>query len=427
MLDGPRWTRSNSCTPPAVKKLEHARRENKAKEVQERTAAERAEMQKRVDEAVAEIKDLEARRRELEKEQHELLVKRKEYVESLRKYRSEQFAQVHQGEDARAVIAARIDQRMQLARDGLLEHRHIYELVYNIAADDERRETRRKANKWDEPKGLVFRRSLPTKQQCLVLLTKLKDDDHVDEAQFERLNSMLAADLQKETRSLVCALCINGTCTFPKKELDNRISTIDSLLRIGPPLQTMRVWRDWLRLRAQAGWEVLDVQTALERFPRLSKDLCAYLFATPTIAKCSSPYSTTVKRAHNFVGGETQYLNRKSIRVLKGKSSTLVYGCCRPSMAKGHNYKVFVRLPSLGTCTWQEYKQNMGAFCTCKNGNSGGNCAHVAALMLSVGQFQGVVEVKSSLCDKAMRGITGARRREQRRAEEFNSKLAGAK
>eukprot|EP01094_Clydonella_sp_ATCC50884_P027164 TRINITY_DN768_c0_g2_i15.p2 TRINITY_DN768_c0_g2~~TRINITY_DN768_c0_g2_i15.p2 ORF type:complete len:211 (-),score=41.17 TRINITY_DN768_c0_g2_i15:1076-1708(-) len=154
MLDGPRWTRSNSCTPPAVKKLEHARRENKAKEVQERTAAERAEMQKRVDEAVAEIKDLEARRRELEKEQHELLVKRKEYVESLRKYRSEQFAQVHQGEDARAVIAARIDQRMQLARDGLLEHRHIYELVYNIAADDERRETRRKANKWDEPKGL---------------------------------------------------------------------------------------------------------------------------------------------------------------------------------------------------------------------------------------------------------------------------------
>eukprot|EP01094_Clydonella_sp_ATCC50884_P026063 TRINITY_DN7034_c0_g1_i1.p1 TRINITY_DN7034_c0_g1~~TRINITY_DN7034_c0_g1_i1.p1 ORF type:complete len:279 (-),score=42.72 TRINITY_DN7034_c0_g1_i1:618-1454(-) len=193
-----------------------------------------------------------------------------------------------------------------------------------------------------------------------------------------------------------------------------------------PNLLAKRVRRALLDLvhDKAAPWQVLDRAEA-SRLPfAFERVLIKYLFATPTVANSDEPYSTTYKRAANFISGETQMLRRKGVRYLRGSNGLLLAAPCHPSM-QARKYD-----PILGV-VWPEdipdgeqemsmraLKSCFFSFCTCKNGNDGGNCAHCCALARTVAQIQGTEKIKRTLVDKQLGCIAHSDLGRRRRAFE---------
>ena len=136
---------------------------------------------------------------------------------------------------------------------------------------------------------------------------------------------------------------------------------------------------------------LLSSEVATSNFPIVTERLLSYLFSTPTVAKrTGQAYSTTLKRAHNFTSGFSD-MSSFQVRYSYRDDQQLytITNTCEPSMSSDKRYKVAASFCS--SSTWQEFKQSLRACCSCKNGEMSGNCAHIVALFIRLGQHQGSI------------------------------------
>jgi hypothetical protein len=190
-----------------------------------------------------------------------------------------------------------------------------------------------------------------------------------------------------------------------------------------PNLLSKRVRREWLRLLDDptAPWIALTPRAAMDLGVGFKSLVIKFLFATPTVANSNEPYSTTYKRSHNFVGGATQMIRTKGVRLLTGWNGFLLASPCNPSMqSRRYDPIIGVIWPSdlpegEHDVPLRDLKAHVYAFCTCKNGNDGGNCAHVVALARVVALLQHHESKRLTIVDRSVGGIThsslGARSR----------------
>ena len=170
---------------------------------------------------------------------------------------------------------------------------------------------------------------------------------------------------------------------------------IPSELRARP--LSIRVRRSFLRATSRensASWRLLDPTLAISQIPPLDEDTIRYFLATPTVSLADSIHSATYDRSSGFADGDSDYSSLQ-IRYAADKDHVVLTNQCRASMSSGIWYRAMVAFtfpsPRQGTLTMKTVKDGLACFCTCKNGECGGNCAHIASLLRRVGQLQGTI------------------------------------
>lgn len=173
---------------------------------------------------------------------------------------------------------------------------------------------------------------------------------------------------------------------------------------------TPRKWRLSVLTLSDAinKWNILENELSLQILPILTTPVICFLVAAPTVAVPKKEngkyytYSTTEQRARLFTGNK---FSKKTIRYIIAETGwILLYGRCKHSMTGGNLYKSFllVKLPSIAkSITLSELRDSMFMFCSCKNSEAAGNCAHIASLLIRVFELQHEVKyAKTPTCDK---------------------------
>jgi hypothetical protein len=160
------------------------------------------------------------------------------------------------------------------------------------------------------------------------------------------------------------------------------------------PLHTRRSFID--ANEQSKGWAKLNSAVA-SKFPSLDDDTLAFFFATPTVSLRDSIRSASVERAKLFSDGDCTYSSLK-LRYAADKDHVVVSNVCQASMSSASYRPVvaFTAPTRRQNATKRSIRAKMSAFCPCKNGECGGNCAHTVALLRRVAQLQGTTKVSPS-------------------------------
>jgi hypothetical protein len=155
-----------------------------------------------------------------------------------------------------------------------------------------------------------------------------------------------------------------------------------------------RSWFDSADASAPRRWRAVDADVARTALPAFTDDLLQFLFATPSVSP--SPFhSATANRAAGFTDGLANH-SRDDIRLHVDVPSrrALLYNRCAASMSSGTLHHCFFSytVPPLGaTTTWGALRASYRGACTCKNGETTGNCGHIAGLVRRIALLQGGV------------------------------------
>jgi hypothetical protein len=157
---------------------------------------------------------------------------------------------------------------------------------------------------------------------------------------------------------------------------------------------TQRVRQSWsaaVDASAWRRWHNVDADFARKLLPPLSDDFLDFLFATPTVS-LAPVHSASAARAVNFVDGLSNHSRANVYAYLDAAGRrVLLYNRCAASMSSGtlHHCFFMYTLPNDGRTTWAQFRASYRAACSCKNGETTGNCGHIAALLRRLGQLRG--------------------------------------
>jgi len=140
----------------------------------------------------------------------------------------------------------------------------------------------------------------------------------------------------------------------------------------------------------------------VNHLPRFSIDVICFLMATPTVAKPIYdkklekyiPYSSSYNRSLNLL-----QFSKDTVYFASSGGWALITNICKASMQTQISYYPFILIDlqrSNKEINLESFSKICFMSCTCKNGDSGGNCAHIAALFIKVSQLQDIHGVPKS-------------------------------
>lgn len=147
--------------------------------------------------------------------------------------------------------------------------------------------------------------------------------------------------------------------------------------------------------------------SALQQLPKIHEEYLLTNFCTPTVSPIR-PYSSTFNRSSNFLRGNCDHVSDDLFfAVEESSNSVLVHGTIKPSMAKSKTrppHRIFLLF-----CYSSTSPAQLATHCTCYNGSSG-NCAHIVALLRTIGIRQGTIKpLVSPYDDKLCRHLDDLR------------------
>jgi hypothetical protein len=205
------------------------------------------------------------------------------------------------------------------------------------------------------------------------------------------------AELERRALQLPPAAGAGGASVADANDAVSGKAYGSSIITIPPDLfhgVTQRVRQSWFDAVAASAWRlwrVVDDEFLRTLLPPLTNAFMQYLFATPTVS-LAPVHSATAARAVNFTDGAAD-LARSNVRACLDVSGrrVLLYNRCAASMSSGTLHYCFFSyaLPDGSETTWARFRASYRAACSCKNGETTGNCGHLAALLRRLAQLQG--------------------------------------